>query len=145
MAISKDDVLALMNAFHDVVMLEKGTAAEQAAFFLNPGEARIFVPHGEDLTVQANYDIHQKLTDEMHIPLEPWDVTELSTAPERARAVGAVYWQGALVDAPDAVIKVVVGEDWIVQRDSSGELKIALYVNPYHHFLPDSAQLDLTS
>jgi hypothetical protein len=45
--------------------------------------------------------------------------------------------------APDAVIKVIVGEDWIVQRDRSGDLRIVLYINAYHCFLPDSAQIDL--
>lgn len=143
MAIKKDDVISLMNAFHDVSMIRKGTAAEQAAFFLAPAEARVFVPHGEDLTPQANYEIHQKLTDEVHVLLEPFDVTELCTTPERARAVGAVYWEGRVVSAPDALIKVIVGEDWIVQRDASGELKIVLYINTYHYFLPDSAQIEL--
>ncbi len=144
MAITKDDVISLMNNFHDVVMFRKGTAAEQAAFFLYPDEARIFIPHGEDVSVQANYEIHQKLTDEVHRPLEPWDITPLCSQPERARAVGAVYWEGRLVDSPDAVIKCVVGEDWIVQREPSGDLKIVLYINPYHHFLPDSAEIRLT-
>ncbi len=143
MAIEKDDVISLMNAFHDVSMVRKGTAAEQAAFFLNPDEARVFVPHGEDISMQTNYEIHQKLTDEVHIPLEPWDITQLSTTPERARAVGVVYWEGRVANAPDAVIKIVVGEDWIVQRDQSGDLKIVLYVNTNHYFLPDSAQIDL--
>lgn len=143
MAITKDDVISLMNNFHDVVMFRKGTAAEQAGFFLHPDEARIFVPHGEDVSVHANYEIHQKLTDEIHTALEPWDITPLSSEPERVRAVGAVYWEGHLVDSTDAVIKCIVGEDWIVQREPSGELKIVLYINPYHHFLPDSAQIEL--
>jgi hypothetical protein len=143
MAIDKDDVISLMNAFHDVAMIQKGTAAEQAAFFLEPDGARVYVPHGEDFSMQANHDVHRQLTDEVHIPLEPWEITQLSAAPERARAVGAVYWEGRLVARPDALIKVVVGEDWIVQRAPSGELKIALYINPYHYFLPDSAQMDL--
>jgi len=142
-AITKNDVVSLMNDFHDVVMFDKGTAAEQAAFFLYPAEARIFVPHGEDVSVQTNYEIHQKLTDEVHTLLDPLDITPLSTDPERAHAVGAVYWEGRLVGSTDAVIKCVVGEDWIVQRDPSGALKIVLYINPYHHFLPDSAQIDL--
>lgn len=143
MAIEKDAVISLMNAFHDVSMITKGTAAEQAAFFLRPAEARIYVPHGEDLSPQANYEIHQQLADELHLPLQAWEITQLCDAPERARAVGAVYWEGRLATAPDAVIKVVVGEDWIVQRDRAGALKIVLYVNAYHHFLPDSARIDL--
>jgi hypothetical protein len=51
-------------------------------------------PRGEDLALQPNYEIHQKLTDEVHVPLEPWDVTTVSTDPERAREVGAVYGEG---------------------------------------------------
>jgi hypothetical protein len=50
---------------------------------------------------------------------------------------------GRLKDSPDgALIKCIVGEDWIVQR-MSGELKIALYMNAYHRFLPDSAPIAL--
>lgn len=143
MAITKDEVLALMRRFHDVVMLDKGGASEQAAFFLHPSPM-IFIPHGEDITLQTNYEIHQRLIDEVHAPMETLDVVQLSSQPERARAVGAVYWQGRLVNSPkEALIKCIVGEDWIVQRVPSGELKIALYVNSYHHFLPDSAPIDL--
>ena len=40
-----------------------------------------------------------------------------------------------------ALIKCYVGEDWIVQRIPSGELKIVLYINTYHQFLPDSAPI----
>ena len=45
MAISKGDVISLMNEFHDTVMFKKGTAEDQARFFLHP-EPRIFVSHG---------------------------------------------------------------------------------------------------
>lgn len=143
MAISKDDVISLMNEFHDTVMFKNGTAKDQAAFFLHP-EPRIFVPHGEDISLQSNYEIHQKLTDERHIALEPFDITQLCAAPERAHAVGAVYWEARLAGSADGgLIKCIVGEDWIVQRIPSGELKIALYINSYHQFLPDSAPIDL--
>jgi hypothetical protein len=33
--------------------------------------------------------------------------------------------------------------DWIVQRVPSGEIKIALLMNTHHHFLPDSAPIEL--
>jgi hypothetical protein len=143
MTIEIDEVMTLMNAFHDVTMIQKGTAVEQAACFLHPDAALIYVPHGDDLSLQANYEIHQQLTDERHVPLEPWEITQLSDNPDRARAVGAVYWEGRPLGEADQPIKVVVGEDWIVQRDRSGALKIVLYINPYHHFLPDSAQIAL--
>jgi hypothetical protein len=29
------------------------------------------------------------------------------------RAVGAVYWEGRLVNSTDALIKCIVGEDWM--------------------------------
>jgi hypothetical protein len=41
------------------------------------------------------------------------------------------------------VVKCVVGEDWIVQREPSGDLKIVLYVNPYHHFTRIHRKLEL--
>ena len=143
MAITKEEVLALANRFHEVVMIAKGDAAAQASFFLHP-EPRICVPGGEDLSMQKNYEIHQRLSDEVHVPLTPWRVTQTCDNPERAHAVGAVYWQGHVVGAPEGtLIKVVVGEDWIVQRTPLGELKFALYVNPYHYFLPDSAPIEI--
>lgn len=143
MAITKEDVIALMNAFHDVAMFDKGNAEELGRFFLYP-DARIYVPHGEDISMQTNHEIHLGLTDEKHVVLEPWEITPLCDKPERARAVGAVYWEGRSVTSAEGdLIKCVVGEDWIVQRDAGGELKIALYINTYHHFLPDSAPIEL--
>ena len=98
-AITKDDVVALMNAFHNLVMFQKGTAAEQADFFLHP-DPWIHIPHGEDISLGTNYAIHQQLTDESHTILEPMDVTALASEPERARAVGAVLWEGRPVGSP---------------------------------------------
>jgi hypothetical protein len=69
-------VVSLMNEFHDTVMFKKETAEDQARFFLHP-EPRTFVSHGEDLSLQTNYEIHQKLTDERHIVLEPFNITLL--------------------------------------------------------------------
>ena len=40
MAITEDEVIALVERFHDVSMLEKGDAAAQAAFFLHPSTGR---------------------------------------------------------------------------------------------------------
>jgi hypothetical protein len=143
MPISQDEVIALVNAFHETTMIKKGNAAEQGKFFLYP-DSRIFILHGEDISLQQNYEIHQRLTNEMHVPLDGWEITPLLSQPERVRAVGAVYWQGQLVNsAADALIKVVVGEDWVMQRTPAGELKIALQINSYHHFLPDSAPIAL--
>ena len=43
----------------------------------------------------------------------------------------------------DGPLKIVVGEDWIVQRVESGEVKFALYINTHHQVLPDSAPFAL--
>ena len=41
------------------------------------------------------------------------------------------------------MIKAVVGEDWILERAQGGALKFVLYINTFHHPLPDSAPLEL--
>ena len=71
-------------------------------------------------------------------------MTPLNASPERVRATGSVYWQVEVPGRPAPnVIKAVVGEDWIIERTASGDLKFVLYMNTFHHPLPDSAPLDL--
>ena len=143
MAITHEDIVALASAFHDASMVKKSTAAEMAEFFLYP-ESRIFVLHGGDLTLQANYEIHQKLVDEIHWTVGTRDITPLGDNPERARVQGIVYWQGRHVDQADgALLKCYVGEDWVVERVPSGELKFVIYVNSFHRFLPDAAPIEI--
>lgn len=140
MPISLDEVLDLADRFHHLVQVEKGDAAAQAEFFLHP-HPMIYLPHGADITLQQNYEIHQRLSNERCVNLLPWDFQVTSTEPERARATGNVYWEGVPVGASPGPIKVIVGEDWIVERVGDGGLKIALYINPHHLVLPDSAPL----
>src|SRR6476620_6012077 len=65
------------------------------------------------------------------------DLTPLNASPERVQARGTVYWQAEFPGAlTPKVIKAVVGEDWIIERAASGDLKFVLYVNTFHHFLP---------
>jgi hypothetical protein len=143
MAISLDEILDLGARYHHLVGVEKGDAAAQAAFFIHPDPV-ICVEHASDLTLQANYESHRGITDEEFVHLEPWTVTQLCEQPERARAVGGVLWQGQSIGAEaQGLIKVVVGEDWIVQRVPTGELKFALYINTHHQLLPDSAPFSL--
>ena len=145
MAITNEDIVALASAFHDARPSSRiSTAAEMAEFFLYP-KSRIFVLHGGDLTLQANYEeFHQKLVDEVHWTVGTWDITPLSDSPERARAQGIVYWQGRHVDQADgALLKCYVGEDWVVERVSSGELKFVIYINSFHRFLPDAAPIEI--
>jgi len=144
MTITKQYIIELATAFHQTVMIEKGDAAAQAKYFLYP-EPMIILLRGEDISMQKNYEIHQKLVDEIHLAQDDMLLTQLCDQPEKARAVFTVYWQGRLKDndGPDATIKCYVGEDWIVQRDAGGDLKFVQYINTFHHFLPDSAAIDL--
>jgi hypothetical protein len=143
MAISLDEILDLGARYHHVVGVEKGDAAAQAEFFLHSNPV-ICVAHASDLTLEANFESHRGITDEAFFHLEPWTVTQLCEQPERARAVGGVLWQGQPIGAEEqGLIKVVVGEDWIVQRVPTGELKFALYINTHHQLLPDSAPFSL--
>ena len=101
-------------------------------------------PMWGELSLRANYEVHQRLTDEKHIWQHDRELTQLSNEPERARAIFAVYWEGRIVET-GGIVKAIVGEDWILQRKEDGALKIALYINAYHHLLPDSASHLLTN
>ncbi|KTD18527.1 hypothetical protein [Legionella israelensis] len=141
MPIGQEEIIELSHQFHNLVMVKKGNAEQQSEFFLYP-EPRIFLLHGEDISLQKNHEIHQKLIDEIHIPQKSWLITPLCNEPERVRAVGCVYWEGRVRHSKNREkIKCFVGEDWIVQRTSDGQLKFVLYINAYHHFLPDSAMI----
>ena len=76
MAIPKGDVVPLMNEFHDTVMFKngrwktgRGSSCSRAAYLcLSPARTSHFRP---------TMKFHQKLTDERHIVLEPFNITPL--------------------------------------------------------------------
>jgi hypothetical protein len=119
------------------------SAAEQAQYFLD-AHARIYVAwNGATISLKEHETLHAQWINEHHA-FGHFDLTELNASPERVRARGTVYWQAEFPErSPPKLIKAVVGEDWIVERATSGALKFVLYVNTFHHFLPDSAPLDL--
>ena len=63
MAISLDEILDLGARYHHLVGVEKGDAAAQAEFFIHP-HPMIYVEDASDLTLQANYEIHQAMASE---------------------------------------------------------------------------------
>jgi hypothetical protein len=119
------------------------SAAEQAQFFLDP-HARIYIVwNGATLNLQDHEKLHAQWINEHH-GFGHFELTPLNTTPERVRAIGTVYWQVEFAGRPAPnVIKAVVGEDWIIERAPCGNLKFVLYLNTFHHLLPDSAPLDL--
>jgi len=141
MAILLDEIEALVHRFFEAV--KSGSAADQAACFLDP-HARIHIVNtGDTIGFEDHAKLHRQWTNERHL-FGHFTLTPLTTAPERARATGTVYWQAEYRDGrrPN-VIRSVVGEDWIVERIPSGALRFVLYMNTFHHLLPDSAPLRL--
>jgi hypothetical protein len=140
--ITLDEVLAHGMRWFECAM-HGGSPAEQVAFFLHP-HARIYVVNtGVTIDFDEHYKLHKQWVNERHL-LGDFKLTRLSDAPERVRVTGSVYWEAQDAKRPPPnVIKAVVGEDWIVERVPSGELKFVLYMNLFHHLLPDSAPLQL--
>jgi hypothetical protein len=118
------------------------SAAAQAQFFLDP-HARIYVVwNGVTISLEEHAKLHAPWINQRH-SFGHFDLTPLNAAPERVRARGTVYWQAEFPGRPAPnVIKAVVGEDWILERTAAG-LKFVLYLNTFHHLLPESAPLDL--
>ena len=140
--ITLDEVLNHGMTWFECVM-RGGSPAEQAAFFLHP-HARIFiVSSGVTIDLDEHHKLHTQWVNERH-ELGGFTLTRLSETPERVRAIGTVYWEAQDPKRPPPnVIKAVVGEDWIVERIPSGELKFVLYMNLFHHLVSDSAPLQL--
>jgi hypothetical protein len=140
--ITLDDVQDFGTSWFNAVATG-ASAAEQAQFFFHP-HARIYVIwNGATISLEDHEKLHAQWINEQH-RFGHFDLTPLNASPERVRARGTVYWQAEFPDRPAPnVIKAVVGEDWLLERASSGELKFVLYVNTFHHMLPESAPLDL--
>ncbi len=83
MTITRDDIVALAKAYLDCVMVRQEPPPEQQKFFLHR-DPILFLLRGEDMTLQQNYELHQKLTDEKH-----WSVgwTSRSSATSRSARV----------------------------------------------------------
>lgn len=140
--ITVDDVRDFGNRWFDTVG-NGGSAADQAAFFHDP-HARIHVVwNGATFDFEEHHRLHTQWINERH-QFGHFHLTPLNASPERARATGTVYWQAEFAGRPTPnTIKAVVGEDWILERGPSGNLLFVLYMNTFHHTLPDSAPLAL--
>ena len=137
--ITQDEVQDFGTRFFNAVA-SGASAAEQAQFFLDP-HARIYIAwNGATISFEDHERLHAQWINEHH-SFGHFDLTPLNASSER---VHTVYWQAEFPGAlTPKVIKAVVGEDWIIERAASGDLRFVLYVNTFHHFLPDSALLDL--
>ncbi len=142
MPITLDEVIDHGTRWFNTVM-SGGTAAEQAKFFLDPNSRIVVMPSGVTFNCEEHYQLHLQWINELH-EFSEFNLMPLCEQPERVRAIGTVYWQAENPNqAKPNIIKSVVGEDWILERTASGKLKFILYMNTFHHLLPDSASLKL--
>lgn len=142
MGIKLDEIIELGNQWFETVM-GGGSGKQQSAFFMDPNSRVYVMPSGISFNFDEHYELHTQWINEIH-EFGDFNLTPLSESPERVRATGTVYWQAEFPDRPAPnIIKAVVGEDWIIERLPSGELKFVLYMNTFHHPLPDSAPLFL--
>src|SRR4029078_4277612 len=138
--ITLDDVQDFGTSWFNAVTTG-ASAAEQAQFFFHP-HARIYVIwNGATISLEDHEKLHAQWINEQH-RFGHFDLTPLNASPERVRARGTVYWQAEFPDRPAPnVIKAVVGEDWLLERANSGELKFVLYVNTFTPIPPDTLSL----
>lgn len=140
--ISLDEVRDFSTKWFDTCM-GGGSAADQAAFFLDPHARINVVWNGVTINFDEHYKLHAQWINEL-AGFGEFHLTPLNSSPERVRAIGSVYWQAEYPGRPaPSVIKAVVGEDWILERTPSGALKFVLYMSTFHHLLPDSAPLEI--
>lgn len=134
--ITPDEIHALGEAWCDTLR-HGGSIAEREAFFLHH-PARIYVQAtGEAITLDAHHAYHAQFSVQV-LRLGSFTVTALSDAPERARALGSLYWEAHFPDGTTPPLACVVGEDWMVERTPGGALKFVLWINTMHHFLAES-------
>ncbi len=145
MPITEDEIRALGEAWCETLR-QGATLAEREAFFVHH-PARIYVQYtGDSMTLEEHHAYHAQFARQI-LRLGDFVVAPLSDAPERARALGSLYWEAHFPDDAQPPLRCIVGEDWIVQRVADGSLKFVLWLNTMHHFLPGSGveRLDLSA
>jgi hypothetical protein len=106
-------------------------------------DSRIYVPDGKAFSLQEHQDLHTQWTSEKH-EFGKFRIIPLSDNPPRVRAVGTLYWEARYIEdipAEAAVIKAVVGEDWIIERKPDGTVCFVLYISSFYQPLPGSAPI----
>ena len=140
MAITLNDVTQFAEQWFHAVGAG-ATGDEQAKFHLHR-DARIFTGNGMSFTLDEHHKLHQQWDQEKH-SLGPLELTEINEHPNRVRINGTVYWEAHPRHGNNqGLIKMVVGESWIIERTSEG-LKYVLYISTTFQALPDSIPLNL--
>jgi hypothetical protein len=137
MAITVDEVKALAERWCDMLRREDHSVESRVDMFVHP-DARIYIlESGVSLTMAEHAAYHSQFASQ-DLALGDFTISQLSDQPERARALGSLYWEAHFADPDKPPLRCVVGEDWIVERIPSGELRFVLWLNTIHHFLAGS-------
>jgi hypothetical protein len=131
--ITVEDVREFGHRWFDTVG-RGGSAEDQAALFLDK-HARIYIVwNGVTFSLEEHHKLHTQWINERH-QFGQFSLTPLSPSPERVRA----DWQ-----APGAQCDQGSGRRRLDSRtDKIGKLAFVIYMNTFHHTLPDSAPLKL--
>lgn len=138
MPITVEEVRALAGRWCEMLRKESGSVEERESYFVTP-EPRIYVQEtGISLNMAEHAAFHSQFGRQV-LEIGDFTVTQLSEDPERARALGSLYWEAHYPEGEGrAPLRCVVGEDWLLERLPSGEVKFVLWLNTLHHFLPGS-------
>ena len=100
---------------------------------------RIYVQEsGVSMTLEEHAVYHSEFASQI-LTLGDFTLAQLSETPERARAIGSLYWEAHYPDEANPPLRCIVGEDRFVERIATGELRYVLWLNTMHHFLADSS------
>tara|TARA_R110000868_G_scaffold411611_1_gene705893 strand:+ start:1203 stop:1631 length:429 start_codon:yes stop_codon:yes gene_type:complete len=138
MAITLEEVTTFANDwFHAVA---SGATGDEQAKFHQHRDNRVFGGNGISFSLDEHHALHQQWKDERHVMGE-FEITKINEKPERVRVDGTVYWEARNRQAADTdpLIKMVVGESWMIEKTTKG-LTFILYISTTYHLLPGSAQ-----
>lgn len=99
-------------------------------------------PDGSVFDMDAHYKMHQNFTNEKFV-VDNVQVVPICDKPERARVNATVYWEATYKAQPELTLRTVVGEYWIIERQTDGKIKFVIYHSTYFHVLPGSAPIEL--
>lgn len=143
MAIEKADLKALAIDFFKSVHGGVEDEATVGAHFVDPARAQLVAPDGSHFTITSHRELHRRFLDEKHV-LGDFELVQISSAPERARAKGWVYFEARYKDAPErGLLKSIVGEEYILERGEDGKVRFIQYNSTFFATLPDSAEFNI--
>jgi hypothetical protein len=138
MAITVEEVKEIAERWCDTLRDGETPASERAKFFLHPMPRIYIIQSGISITMEEHAALHSQFSHQI-LTLGDFTISQLCDEPERARAIGSLYWEAHFPDDSKPPLRCIVGEDWLFERIPSGELRYVLWLNTMHHFLEDSS------